>query len=71
MDSLFRYVEERSRPGQFLHAVLCNQLREAVIHADEASRAVLRELVLFIYNYVPSPCHGSDQLVQLWLKGRP
>lgn len=54
----------------FLHAVLCNNLHEAVCRADVDSLAAIRQIVLYVYNAMPSPCWGSPEMVEAWLKRR-
>jgi hypothetical protein len=52
--------------GQFLTAVLCNNLREAVAYGDPASMEGLRGIIQFLHNYAPGGCWGSPELVQKW-----
>lgn len=52
--------------GHFLTAVLSNNLFEAVSRADEESMRSLRHIVRFIYNEMPSQCHGSPEKVKAW-----
>lgn len=56
-----------ARPvGNFLTAVIENDLREAVARGDENSLTGLKGLVQFLYNYAPSPCWGSPAKVEAW-----
>lgn len=63
------YLEERVVPGDFLLAVLQNNLREAVAYADAMSRARLCDLVSWLWNNVPARCWGSEDTVLAWLQG--
>lgn len=54
--------------GGFLHAVLCNNLHEAVCRADVGSLAAIRQIVLYVYNAMPSASRGSREKVEAWLK---
>lgn len=56
------------RQGDFLMAVLANDLAEAACRADNTNRYVLREIVQYVFNELPSACHGSPAKVQLWEK---
>ena len=67
--SLKRYVERGTQPGQFLQAVLSNDLREAVGRADAEAMASLRRFVQFCHCDLPSPCWGNQTKVQEWLQG--
>jgi len=66
---LTRYVIMGINPGDFLTAVLSNDLMEAFGRADRNSLAGLEGLMKFIYNYVPSACHGSKEKVSAWKGG--
>lgn len=70
MGGLKRYVEDRIGPGDFLTAVLMNDLREAVGRADEENMANLPAYVAFLHNCVPANCWGSPLAVHDWLKAR-
>lgn len=65
--ALQRYVEHGIPTGGFLNAVLSNELFEAMGRADWENRAALFEIVQFIYNELPSTCHGSPAKVAAWL----
>jgi hypothetical protein len=63
------YLVERRRPGQFLSALLRNDLADTVLRADDDSVAALRDLVLFLHNCAPGPSHGSEAVFEAWLAG--
>ena len=71
LEGLREYGLHHVSPGGFLHAVLCNNLHEAVCRADVESLAAIRQIVLYVYNAMPSPCWGSPENVEAWLKRRP
>jgi hypothetical protein len=54
--------------GDFLTAVLSNNLWDAVARADDDSMKSLKYIVMFIHNELPSKCHGSKELVADWIK---
>jgi hypothetical protein len=66
-----RYVDQHCPSGDFLHAVLSNDLTEAVQRADDDNLAVLPEIVRYCCNEIPGLCWGSPELVRAWLAVRP
>lgn len=70
MDGLQRYVVNHIAPGDFLMAVLTNDLHEALGRADDENMANLPAYGAFLYNNVPSNCWGSPEKVQAWLAER-
>jgi hypothetical protein len=66
---LVRYLVHRIPPGDFLLAVLSNDLMEAVSRGDDASVAGLRSLVRFLHNDTPWSAHGSLAIVRAWVEG--
>ena len=55
-----------TRMGRFLRAVLLNDLRGAVFHADDINRGHLVQWVQFIYGEVPCLAHGSEERLLEW-----
>jgi hypothetical protein len=70
LEGLREYGLHHAPVGGFLHAVLCNNLVEAVCRADEGGLAAIRQIVLYVYNAMPSTCWGSREKVAAWLKLR-
>lgn len=66
--ALIVYVKAGRLPGEFLQAVLRNDLFAAASRADAVSKAMLPDLCLFIYNECPAPCWGSPGHVYTWPK---
>lgn len=62
-----RYIENGIEPGDFLRAVLNNDLQEACGRADAENQRILFQYVKFLYNYAPSDCWGSPEKVEKWL----
>jgi hypothetical protein len=62
-----RYVDDRIPPGDFLTAVICNDLKEACGRADDENMLVLPAYVAYFYNEAPSACWGSAQKMEAWL----
>lgn len=68
VDALDRYVKEGIPTGDFLYAVLSNNLMESFGRADDQNRASLFEICSFVYNELPAGCHGSPEKVREWLE---
>lgn len=67
---LTRYISDGVRPGQFLVAVLKDNLMEAMGRADEEAAVNLKEICTFLYTHSPSGCSGSEKKVEAWIKKR-
>ena len=65
--AITRYIERRIAPGNFLTAVICNDLREAVHRADDENIKLLPAYVSYFYNEAPSPCWGSREKMNEWI----
>ena len=66
--ALRAYVVDGRRPGQFLQAVLRNDLMDAVTRADAMNLAFLEGIVKYVYNRIPSICWGSKEKVEAWVR---
>jgi hypothetical protein len=66
-ESLDRYAKEGCPTGDFLRAVLENNLMEAMGRADIYNRDCLFEICEYVYNHIPLSCHGSPEKVRAWL----
>ena len=64
---LQNYAWHRVPPGGFLTAVLQNDLMEAAQRMDHYNAGLLRLIVQFMHNHLPSDCYGSPEKVSLWL----
>lgn len=69
-DSIDRYVIHHARPGSFLTAIICNNLKEAVMFADEENMQNIPAYVNYFYNHAPANCWGSKKIMDKWLEGR-
>ena len=63
-----RYIEKGIPPGGFLTAVITNNLRLAIGHADPTSLAALTDIVQFFHNESPSDCWGTPEKMKLWME---
>ena len=68
--ALNRYIENGIRPGGFLNAVLCNDLKEAIGRADYINMPLIPSYVNWLYNEAPSACWGSSQKVDSWIAAK-
>lgn len=66
-ESIDRYAQDRIPTGDFLYAVLTNNLFEAVGRADMSNRYCLFDICKYIYNEIPYTCWGSIETVEKWL----
>jgi hypothetical protein len=66
MGGIERWVNHGILPGDFLLAVIKNDLTEACRHADEENLQNLPAFVDYLYNKVPAGCWGSPKAVADW-----
>ena len=71
MPGIRRYIEDHVRPGDFLCAVIQNNLQNAYSLADEENQRNLPAYIKYFYNEAPAPCHGSAKRLGEWLKLKP
>ena len=69
--SVIDYVVHRHPPGDFLHAVLVNDLCESAARADDLNGRCLKGWAQFMYWHVPTAARGSEQRVKNWLAEDP
>lgn len=69
-DAIKRYVIDRCRPGDFLTAVITNDLRGAAGTADADNLQLLPLYVRWFYNRAPGSCHGSPTKFVAWLSNK-
>lgn len=67
-DSLEEYVQLGRPVGDFLTAVICNDLKEAVMYADDNNIAQLPAYANYFYNYAPRECWGSRAAMERWIE---
>ena len=65
-----RYIESGIAPGDFMSAVICNDLKEAIGRADSTNLPRLLDIVSFWYNEAPSNCWGSREKFLAWCRVR-
>lgn len=65
-DGLAAYFETGRKVGDFLTAVLQNDLMLAASYADDHNHAYLVAYAKFLYNYAPTGSYGSREAVEAW-----
>lgn len=68
-ETIKRYVIEKVRPGDFLSAIIKNDLRNAIGHADSENLPLIKLYVQWFYNRAPMACTGSESAMNSWLSG--
>jgi hypothetical protein len=68
VEGLDLWIEHAILPGDFLTAVLCNDLMEACGRADETNIRNLPAYCAYLYNCAPPACFGSSAKVRAWIK---
>jgi hypothetical protein len=63
-DAIMNYALHRKRPGDFLTAVICNDLRGAVFHADATNLRLLKTYLYWFYNRCPAFLVGKENFVR-------
>ena len=64
--SLAAWIDKGRHGGDFLDAVLSNDLAKAVPTADTTNRPLIPEIVQWLYNEAPVGCWGNSDKVQDW-----
>jgi len=67
-DAIIAYYEVGRPPGDFLCAVINNDLRGAVSHADDTNKLHLHSYMLWFYNHAPAGTWGFEGAVDKWVK---
>jgi len=67
MDAIDRYINQGIPPGDFLTAVISNDLKEALSRADEENLVNLPAYLGYFCNEAPAPCWGSEEKMKAWL----
>ena len=65
------YIKHGVHPGSFLTAVISNDFREAVGHADDENLNNLPAYMDYFYNHAPCSCWGSPEIMNAWMARFP
>lgn len=66
MEGIIRYVKHGILPGDFLRAVISNDLKESFARADIYNREAMFQIVSYFYNATPGACWGSRDAMVYW-----
>jgi len=67
-EAIDQYAEQGVPMGDFLTALVANDLMSALGRADDGNRRDIFQLCMYVYNEIPSDSHGSYERVDEWLK---
>ena len=70
VEGLKRYVDHGVPPGDFLYAMLTNNLTETFARADIQNQTRVMDYVTVLYNYIPAEAWGSEDKVEQWMTKR-
>ncbi len=68
IETINNYVTKGFAPGDFVYAVLSNNLMEAFGRADDDNRRALFYICDYVYNEVPARAWGSPDKIAAWLE---
>jgi hypothetical protein len=66
-DGLVAYIINGRPVGDFLTAILSNDLKEACSRADNDNQKLLYDYVFFLYNSAPAQCWGGAERYARWI----
>ena len=67
--AIISYYENGIPPGNFLGAVIDNDLKEAIGRADDVNVNCLKAYVMWFHNQAPSGSWGHAGAVKDWISG--
>jgi len=62
------YVDDHRRPGEFLQAVIRNDLMDATARADSENLPNIVAIIGYFHNETPGTCWGSKEALEAWVK---
>jgi len=66
-DGMKRYIENGIIPGNFLQAVICNDLKKSVWYADNIDTILqLSNCINFFHWEIPGTAWGSKEKMEAW-----
>jgi hypothetical protein len=65
---LVRYILLGIPPGDFLQAVLSNDLMESFARADDETRRGLFRICVFLHEAAPSGCFRGEDRMRAWIR---
>ena len=70
LDAIDRYINDRILPGNFLRAIISNDLRESTGRADDDNLRNIPAFVAFFWNEAPASCWGSTEKMKAWIENK-
>ena len=70
LEAVNRYILDGDIPGDFLTAVITNDLRDAIARADDHNQVNLPAYIAYLNNEAPGQCWGSREKMNAWIKAR-
>lgn len=67
MAALADYIERGLKPGDFLCAVIRNDMVEARARADIGNLRALQAYAAYLYDEAPAECWGSAEKMEAWM----
>ena len=67
-EGMLAWIENGILPGQFLQAVLKNNLLMAFLNADCINKRKMETYLEYLWKYAPEDCWGSKENVRKWHK---
>ena len=67
MPAIDRYINDRVKPGDFLQAIIRNDLFGTFGAADRENMENIRAYLIYFHNEAPSQCWGSRHKMEAWL----
>ena len=63
-----QYLEFGVRPGDFLYSVLCNDLLQSFMSADEENKRLMHRYVNYMIRYISPAAWGDPAAVAGWME---
>ncbi len=67
-DGIVSYILYGLPPGQFLKAIIKNDLKGAFTYADQTNAKLIYNYVNFFFNFAPTGCWGSQENMDSWIE---
>jgi len=69
-ESIEHYINLGQPADNFLKAIICNDLKKAVMLADDYNIRIIPAYVNYFYNSAPLTCWGNEETYKRWLKAK-
>tara|TARA_Y100000401_G_scaffold115030_1_gene117998 strand:+ start:616 stop:897 length:282 start_codon:yes stop_codon:yes gene_type:complete len=66
-EEMKKYVEEGIETGSSLKYILQNDLFKTMMYSDPDNQELIKDVVLWIWNQLPSETYGTPDKVDKWL----